>query len=221
MRTKLSRLGATATLIFCLTATSVPQSEPRYKELPRFKQVNAKLYRGAQPKRGGLKTLSELGIRTVIDLRGAGDRARAEEQEALSLGLKYYNVPLSWFGRPKDEHVDRVLQIIKQLENQPVFVHCSHGVDRTGLVVAVYRILYEGWSSEQAKAEAKRHGLHWWKFGIKKSIREHYKRRLSSQSSLPRFLGLRSSVFRFSARNEFIWYLSLSTAKIEDRSSKT
>lgn len=180
MRTKLSRLGAIATLILLLSSASVPGTEPRYKELPRFKQVSSNLFRGAQPKSGGLRKLSEMGIRTVVDLRSSGERARAEEKEALNLGLKYYNVPLKWFGRPGDEHVDRVLQIIMQPENRPVFVHCSHGVDRTGLVVAVYRILHEGWTGEQAKAEAKRHGMHWWKFGIKKSINEYYKRRFKT-----------------------------------------
>ena len=177
MRTTL-RFVIVAIALLSFSEVVIPETNPRYKELPRFGQVNEKLYRGAQPKRGGLQRLAELGIKTIVDLRSGGDRSRLEEKEALSLGLKYYNVPLRWFGRPKDEHVDLVMQIIMQPENQPVFVHCSHGVDRTGLVVAVYRILYEGWSSERAKAEAKSHGMHWWKFGIKKSIREYYQRRL-------------------------------------------
>jgi protein tyrosine phosphatase (PTP) superfamily phosphohydrolase (DUF442 family) len=176
MRVRLSKFIAVAIAIVCLAGTGVAQSEAGYKGLPKFHKVNAGLYRGAQPKSEGLRRLAELGIKTVVDLRRAGDRARAKEREAHALGLRYYNVPLKWYGRPKDEQVKRVLEIINAPENQPVFVHCAHGVDRTGLIVAVYRIAQDGWTSAQAKREAKRFGMHWWKFGLKNYIRDYYKR---------------------------------------------
>lgn len=184
MRVKLSRFGAVAAALICLAATGVAQSEARYKGLPEFHQVNANLYRGAQPKQGGLRRLAELGIKTIVDLRGAGDRARAEEHEARALGLRYYNAPISWHGRPQDEQVERVLRIITAPENQPVFVHCAHGVDRTGLIVAIYRVARDGWTSAQAKAEAKRFGMHWWKFGLKDYIHDYYRRRTQSAGKI-------------------------------------
>jgi protein tyrosine/serine phosphatase len=177
MRVKINRFGAIAAAFVCLTATAAGQSDARYKELPKFHEINAGLYRGAQPKAGGLKRLAQLGIKTIVDLRSAGDRARSEEREAHGLGLRYFNVPFKWYGRPTDKQVERVLEIINRPENQPVFVHCGHGVDRTGLIVAVYRITQEGFTSTQAKSEAKRFGMHWWKIGLKNYITEYYLRR--------------------------------------------
>lgn len=178
MRIKITRLGAIVAAIFCLTTVSAGQSNARYKELPRFHEVSPTLYRGAQPKAGGLKRLAQLGIKTIVDLRSAGERARSEEQEAHGLGLRYFNVPLKWYGRPKDEQVERVLEIINRAENQPVFVHCGHGRDRTGLIVALYRITHDGLTGRQAKSEARRFGMFWWKFGLKDYIEDYYRRRI-------------------------------------------
>ena len=177
MRVTIDQLATITAALFCLTTTGAGQHNARYKELPKFHEVNARLYRGAQPKTGGLKLLAQLGIKTIVDLRSAGDRARSEEREAHALGLRYFNVPLKWYGRPKDVQVERVLEIINRPENQPVFVHCGHGRDRTGLIVAVYRITNDGLTGTQAKTEAKRFGMFWWKFGLKNYITDYYRRR--------------------------------------------
>lgn len=155
----------------------VGQSEARYEELPNFHQVNKNLYRGAQPNRGGIQRLAQLGVRTVINLRDDDERARAEEAEARAAGLRYFNVPLGDFGRPSDEKVQRVLEIINAPENQPVFVHCKRGADRTGTIIAIYRIEHDGWTSERAKAEADKYGMALWQIGMKRYVREYYKRR--------------------------------------------
>ena len=128
-------------------------------ELPRFQQVSDRLYRGAQPGTGGLRRLRELGIDTIINLRGAGDLTRAEEADARELGLNYFNVPLPNWGRPQDDRVRRILLIIAAPQNGRVFVHCRDGVDRTGTIVALHRIAHEGWSSHAAVAEAERNGM--------------------------------------------------------------
>ncbi|HVI72669.1 MAG TPA: sulfur transferase domain-containing protein [Pyrinomonadaceae bacterium] len=128
-------------------------------ELPRFRQVSERLYRGAQPRTGGLRRLRELGIDTIINLRGAGELTRAEEAAARELGLNYFNVPLPNWGRPQDDRVRRILLIIAAPQNGRVFVHCRDGVDRTGTIVALHRVAHEGWSSHAALAEAERNGM--------------------------------------------------------------
>ena len=128
-------------------------------ELPRFEQVSERLYRGAQPRAGGLRRLRELGIDTIVNLRGTGDLTRAEEAEARALGLNYFNVPLPNWGRPQDGRVRRILLIIAAPQNGRVFVHCRDGVDRTGTIVALHRIAHEGWSTGNALAEAERAGM--------------------------------------------------------------
>ncbi|MEP6913455.1 MAG: protein-tyrosine phosphatase family protein [bacterium] len=72
--------------------------------------------------------------------------------------------------------MEEVLSIINAPENQPVFVHCAQGVDRTGTVIAVYRIAHDGWTSEKAKEEANRYGMHPWEIGMKNYIHDFYQR---------------------------------------------
>jgi uncharacterized protein (TIGR01244 family) len=159
-----------------VAASSVPSRGAKEEVLPNFHQVNEHLYRGAQPLTGGMKEVAALGIKTVINLRGEDEGTRAEESEAKAAGLRYFSVSLPGFGRPKDEQVERVLALINDSQNWPVFVHCHHGEDRTGTIIAVYRITHDGWTSEQAKKEAKRYGMSRFQFAMKDYIGDYYKR---------------------------------------------
>jgi protein tyrosine/serine phosphatase len=127
--------------------------------LPKFEQVNDKLFRGGQPRSGALIHLRKLGIDTIVNLRGASDRTRAEAAEARALGLNYFNVSLPNWGRPQDERVQRILMIINAPQNGRVFVHCKDGVDRTGTIVSLHRITREGWTTSDALAEAEQRGM--------------------------------------------------------------
>src|SRR5689334_6645479 len=109
----LFKRGSAATLILALCVTlGAAQSDPRYKELPNFHQVNERLYRGAQPGSDGLKKLAQLGIKTIVNLRGADENTLAEQNEAAATGLRYFGVPMGGLSRPTDEQVKRVLAII-------------------------------------------------------------------------------------------------------------
>jgi uncharacterized protein (TIGR01244 family) len=168
-----AQLAAVAVLSLVIAA----QENRTHRELPNFHQVNENLYRGAQPERGGLKKLSELGIKTVINLRGASDETRKQQAEAEASGMRYFNIPLSALGRPADEQVERALAIIDARENWPVFVHCQRGADRTGVIIAAYRISHERWTDDQAITEAKRFGMAGIQFRKKGYISDYYKRR--------------------------------------------
>ena len=173
-------VGVVATLIWFAPA-SVAQADSQYEELPNFHRVNENLYRGAQPKPGGFEKLVELGIKTVVNLRDDDSRARAEEIKARAAGLRYFNLPMDDFGRPAEEKVRRVLAVINAPENQPVFVHCKRGADRTGTIVAAYRIEHDGWTSERAISEANHYGMALWQVGMKHYIEDHYRRRQRSE----------------------------------------
>ena len=166
-------------VFFCFVFAAVAQdtASTDYKELPNFHQVNSQLYRGAQPKHDGFKRLSELGIKTVINLRAGDDTSQAEDAEARAAGLRYFGLPFKQTGRPTDDQIDHVLAIINDPPNQPVFVHCRLGEDRTGTVIAIYRIVHDGWTSERAKAEANQLGMHPWEIGMKNYIHDFYQRR--------------------------------------------
>ena len=174
-------------VVVCLLVLAVPisaQEETLYKELPNFHRVSDKLFRGAQPVNGGIKKLSELGIKTVVNLRGTDELTVSQQKEAEAAGLKYFNIPMPGLSAPSDDQVERVLAVINNPENQPVFIHCKRGSDRTGTIAAIYRISHEDWTSDRAIAEARRYGMSWAEFGMRSYI-ENYSKKLSSNRTQP------------------------------------
>jgi protein tyrosine/serine phosphatase len=163
-----------------LFAAPVRTQDDHRDQLPNSYKVNDALYRGGQPKPGGWELLRQLGIKTVINLRDADTKAEVEEEDVLSAGLQYFNVPFARWGRPEDRDMAQVLSIINDPANQPVFVHCQHGADRTGVVIAVYRVSHDGWTSHRARDEAKRFGLKPWQLGMKDYIQDYEKRKTTS-----------------------------------------
>jgi protein tyrosine/serine phosphatase len=164
-------------LALCVIGVASAQENKGFAELPKFSQVNPNLFRGAQPKEGGIDRLKNMGIKTIINLRDSGDQTRNEEDEATTKGLRYFNIPLPNFDRPSDETVSQILSLITSSENQPVFVHCKRGSDRTGTIIALYRIEYDGWTGDRAKSEAKQHGMGFWQYKMKDYIEDYYTRR--------------------------------------------
>lgn len=159
MRSLHQAVPTAALALLLLSTAASAQDATGYPELPRFQQVSEKLYRSAQPRDRGMSRLRELGINTIINLRGASKRTRAQEAEARAQGLNYYNIALPNWGRPQNDRVERILEIINAPENGRVLIHCREGVDRTGMIVAIYRMRHDGWSSNDALAEAERAGM--------------------------------------------------------------
>jgi protein tyrosine/serine phosphatase len=174
-----------AAIVLMLAASVSLAQDPRYAELPNFSKVNERLYRGGQPKVGGVKKLAEIGIKTIINLRGEDELTRTEEAEAKSAGLSYLNIPMPGLSRPTHEQILRVMEIVGSKDSGPVFIHCKRGSDRTGTVVAVYRISQDGWTANKALIEAKRYGLSWMEFGMKDYVSDYYRDwNTAKQSSL-------------------------------------
>lgn len=142
---------------------------PASEGLENFARVNAGLWRGAQPDERGIERLKQLGAATIINLRMANDVRPDEVAAAKRLGLGYYNVPLHGLSAPTEADVDRVLALIATAK-PPVFIHCQHGADRTGTIIACYRMTHDGWTAQHAMAEAKQHGFSGWQFGMKRFV---------------------------------------------------
>ena len=175
MRSRLPYIVAVLLTLTVIASAGLPPQSPDLKQLPNFHEVNPTLYRGGQPAAGGLQQLADLRIKTIVNLRGEGEGVSKEEAEARALGLRFFHVPFERSGRPRDADVKLVLSIINTPEYQPVFVHCKRGSDRTGTIIAIYRITHDGWTSEQAKAEANRYGMHLWEAGMKDYIHDYYR----------------------------------------------
>ncbi|HEY3137297.1 MAG TPA: tyrosine-protein phosphatase [Blastocatellia bacterium] len=182
MKNRIKRLSVLTCALALLASVSLAQQAESYKELPNFHKVSDALYRGAQPLGGGVKKLAGLGIKTIINLRGEDDLARQEKKDAEAAGLHYFSVSMAGLSAPSDEQIARVMAIIDKPENQPVFIHCKRGSDRTGTIAAVYRISHDGWNPDRALAEAKTYGMSWTEFGMRGYISDYNKRKASTSS---------------------------------------
>jgi protein tyrosine/serine phosphatase len=171
------RFSAALCAIALIASLGAAQSTSSYKELPNFHKVSDTLYRGAQPLNDAAKKLGELGIKTVINLRGEDEVSLEEKKQAEAAGLRYFSVPMPGLSAPSDEVVARVMSIIDNPENQPVFIHCKRGSDRTGTIAAIYRISHDGWTADRALNEARGYGLSWMEFGMKSYVADYYKKK--------------------------------------------
>src|SRR5690349_11985418 len=138
--------------------------------VPRFHSVNDRIYRGGQPSREGFVSLARMGVKTVLDLRGGDEHGQDEKRRVEALGMTYMQVPLEALSGPTDEQILTVLAVLDDPSKSPVFIHCSRGADRTGTVVACYRIRHDGWENRKALEEARRHGLSWVQRGMQQYI---------------------------------------------------
>jgi protein tyrosine/serine phosphatase len=116
--------------------------------VPNLHKINDNLYRSAQPTKQGMKNLKELGIKTIINLRAF----HSDTDEIGGTGLLDEELSVETW-HIEDEDVIRVLKIIREKENGPFLIHCQQGADRTGVMSAMYRIVEQGWSKDEAIEE--------------------------------------------------------------------
>jgi protein tyrosine/serine phosphatase len=124
-------------------------AQPLHREgVPNFYRVSANLYRSAQPDADGMKALKDMGIRTVVNLRAF----HSDHGLLAGTGLDSEHIYMKTW-HPEEEDVVRFLRIVTDPARQPVLVHCQHGSDRTGMMVAFYRVIVQGWSKQKAARE--------------------------------------------------------------------
>lgn len=143
----------------CVTS---PRGFPPTGNIQNFDRVDSKLLRGAQFNHEGLDFLvgrysTPTKPLTVINFRQGNDVWSDEEPLCAKHGIHYVNSPLSPVMAPHKIDVDMALHIINNAPGM-VYVHCQYGCDRTGTVVACYRIR-QGMSNEDALNDAKKHGM--------------------------------------------------------------
>jgi len=161
-----------ATLLFILTSLTAVSgwADSPDGNLPNFQKVNDHVFRGGQPTADGFRELAQRGIKTVIDLRQIGEHSQADEEKIVtSLGMRYASIPMAGMSRPKDDQVIAALALLSDTASGPVFVHCKRGADRTGMVIAVYRVSQDGWENKRALDEAKSYGMSFFERAI-----QHY-----------------------------------------------
>lgn len=186
----------------CLAAQSPPPrasslpSEARHFAAPRlnlqgvpnFGQVTPRLYRGAQPTEEGFAGIAKLGINIVVDLRGS----RASERRVVTgLGMRYVAFPWHCYS-PRDEVLAQFLTLLRENPGKKVFVHCKVGDDRTGMDIAAYRMVEQGWTAEEARKEMEAYGVNWFHRMICPRLRSYENEFPRRFETSPAFQGLRS-----------------------------
>lgn len=147
-----------------------------------FAKVDQHVYRGGDPTAVGLTELGAMGVKVDLDLREKGDATQVERKEAEKLGIKYVNIPMKPFSAPSDDEMERALSLLIENKSGPVFVHCRRGKDRTGTVIACYRIRHDGWSNRDALSEAKKLGMSFTERGMRSYVL-HFKPALTADAS--------------------------------------
>lgn len=116
-------------------------------EPDNFHRVDDKVWRSAQPEKRDFPELQKLGITEVLNLREWHDDAQKAENTALHL----HKVAMD-AGDLREKDLIEAVKILRDSQG-PILVHCWHGSDRTGMVVALYRMVVNGWTRERAIAE--------------------------------------------------------------------
>jgi protein tyrosine phosphatase (PTP) superfamily phosphohydrolase (DUF442 family) len=120
--------------------------------LENFYSLDEKVYRSEQPDDKGFAELERFGIKEVVNLR----RFHTDKNEAQYRKILLHQVKMN-AADIEPEQIVKALKIIQESKG-PVLIHCWHGADRTGIVAASYRMVFQDWSKEQAIQELKEGG---------------------------------------------------------------
>jgi tyrosine-protein phosphatase SIW14 len=169
-----------ALLFFCLPVFA--GSAPGIKN---FDQVDTHVYRGGQPTDEGFQYLAKRGVKTIIDLREADDRSKAEERAVTVAGMQYVNVPMTGLTPPTEAEITRILSMLEDSATGPIFVHCKRGADRTGAVIAAYHIDHDKWDNARALQDAKAHSMSTFQFPRQRYIQDFRSHVVDAKATAP------------------------------------
>jgi tyrosine-protein phosphatase SIW14 len=147
--------------LIAATQLSSCQSEKDPRGLHNFGQVTENLYRGAQPTRDGFNSLHAMGIGIIVNFRDDRVAMEKEKREVESLGMKSVEIPWSANHEPSSAQIVEFFDLVRTNPNTKIFVHCRRGADRTGVMIASYRIAVEHKSVADAVSEMHRYHYDW------------------------------------------------------------
>jgi protein tyrosine phosphatase (PTP) superfamily phosphohydrolase (DUF442 family) len=139
------------------------QGSKDFEGIPNWGRVSETLYRGGQPAVSGYKALQQMGVSIVVNFRDEPKEIATEKREVESLGIKYVSIPWSGSSDPSNAQVVQFLDLVGANSSAKIFVHCRRGADRTGVMVAAYRIAVEHKLVSDAVSEMRKFDYaHFW-----------------------------------------------------------
>lgn len=123
----------------------------RYPVKAYAERVDAQLIRGSRPDGREAELATQFSLRGMVNLCAEGEDDKPVE------GVTRLRLYVFDNTAPLEAQVEQFILFVDQ--HAPVYVHCEAGQGRTGVFVACYRMRRDGWSLEQALAEAKAKGL--------------------------------------------------------------
>jgi protein tyrosine phosphatase (PTP) superfamily phosphohydrolase (DUF442 family) len=154
-------------------------------DIKNFGVLNGSIFRGEQPGSKDYPAIARLGVKTIIDLRldvKGESRGLAE-----SAGMQYINIPIDDHKQPTDEHVATFLKTLDDPNTGSVYVHCAGGRHRTGSMIAIYRMVHDGWTAEKAYDEMLKYDFYtaYGHKGFKTYVFDYYTRMTTDPASVP------------------------------------
>jgi protein tyrosine phosphatase (PTP) superfamily phosphohydrolase (DUF442 family) len=161
---------------------------PTLPGLPNFGFVTETIYRGAQPTAEGYGSLQRLGVQIVVDFRRHAATVEAERQTVEAHGMQFVNIPWRVIDQPEGKQVAQFLRIVQDNPDKRIFAHCEYGRERTGVMVAAFRMAMQHWTPAQAQGEMRAFGFrddwrHFWNFHLEEYV-EHFPQQLATDPEL-------------------------------------
>lgn len=145
----------------CMTTPALPTDQrPTHwgtslDQQYNFYQISPNVFRSEQPSHLFIPQLQQHQIQNIINLRQSKADFKILDEKQYQL----IHIPIRTWAINREDML-KVMQQIKQIRQrgENVLIHCYHGSDRTGASIAMYRILFENWTIEQATQEMKHGG---------------------------------------------------------------
>lgn len=122
--------------------------------VPNLRQVGPGVWRGGQPTYAGFEYLKSIGVSNVVKLN---TESEGSDIPALVLKMNLYAFPITTGQQIVGPVSNQIMRAVSRI-GPGSFVHCEHGVNRTGTAIMVYRVMHDGWTKVDAQKEGDDYG---------------------------------------------------------------
>jgi tyrosine-protein phosphatase SIW14 len=184
------RMTVTSVLVSLLfySAPAPASSDDQDGNIDRLAKVEDGFYRGARPTNAAqMATLKKYQIKTIINISEDEPAQAVEATLAKQQGINVIYYPMNGWNTPKEEQTRDVQAMLNDPSLRPIYVHCKHGRERTGVMIGLYRVFTNGWTAHEAYAEMKQMGFRTYAWNFRKYFKRksgYYAEEEAAESSL-------------------------------------